>query len=59
MMSKILTSLLMVIGVVIGTAAAISAIQTDHVHKGGATLDHAAPLDGDGCHPGPEGYHCH
>ena len=59
LMRKIFTSLLMLTGLIIGTVAAISAIQIDHAHVDGATVDHAAPLDGNGCHPGPGGYHCH
>lgn len=49
----------MVTGLFLGTAAAISAINVNHQHLDGVAVDHAGELDGDGCHQGPGGYHCH
>jgi len=58
-MRKIITAIVMTLGVILGTVAAISAIEINHSHVDSVTVDHAAPLDGDGCHAGPSGYHCH
>ena len=44
---------------VLGASVAISAIKVNHQHLDGVIIDHAAELDGNGCHEGPGGFHCH
>ncbi len=58
-MSRILSITVLGIALFAGTAIAVSSINIDHSHNGADVVDHAAPLDGNGCHQGPSGFHCH
>ncbi|GBF27629.1 hypothetical protein MnTg02_02686 [bacterium MnTg02] len=48
------------IALALTAGVAISAIPTNHTHKGQDVISHQGPpLDKSGCHLGPTGYHCH
>ena len=42
-----------------GSGLAIALGAVDHNHGSDAVISHAGSLDGNGCHHGAGGYHCH
>ena len=51
--------ILIAITLAFSVSFAISAIPVHHDHGSLDKTDHRAPLDKNGCHPGPSGFHCH
>ena len=58
-MSKLVAFALVACALAITASVAISSIVVDHKHDGTTMVNHQAPVDSNGCHIGPSGFHCH
>ncbi|MGI9387290.1 MAG: hypothetical protein ACR2OX_07645 [Methyloligellaceae bacterium] len=55
-----LRTIIVAAALAVSAGVAISAIPANHTHESDGVVSHqGAPLDANGCHLGPTGYHCH